>query len=202
MLRLRLIWFVRSCHLNEKSVLPNSKLGFLFPLAARCEYIGVLPASCFDKNSPMRSDEGIVLNGVPDSFSALTLLSRFSDTIFLNKRCESRTKKRILMEIRDEITKWNHWNHWNGNSGIPFYTPGPSGLKKKQTSRWSKVRSSCPESFLHIRSLEVLHEFSRRKFLRVHVPRHPPTEHQWDFVQILGKRWRNKWGMVMPLLAS
>lgn len=111
-------------------------------------------------------------------------------------------KKRILMEIRDEITKWNHWNHWNGNSGIPFYTPGPSGLKKKQTSRWSKVRSSCPESFLHIRSLEVLHEFSRRKFLRVHVPRHPPTEHQWDFVQILGKRWRNKWGMVMSLLAS
>ena len=53
-------------------------------------------ASCFDKNSPMRSDEGIVVKGVPDSFSALTLLSRFSDTIFLNKRCESRTKKRIL----------------------------------------------------------------------------------------------------------
>lgn len=140
----------------------------------------------------------VPLWGVWPSFS----FSWWEKTCFQWINIQSNTN---LMELRDEITKWNQWNHWNGNSGIPFYTPGPSGLrtkKNKQTSRWSKVRSSCPESFLHIRSLEVLHQFSRRKFLRIHVPRHPPTEHQWDFVQILGKRWRNKWGMGMPWLAS
>ena len=87
-----------------------------------------------------------------------------------------------LMEIRDEITKLKSLKSlkWKLRNPILYtWTIRTQDQKKtKQTSRWSKERSSCPESFLHIRSLEVLHEFSRRKFLRIHVPRHPPTEHQ------------------------
>lgn len=67
-------------------------------------------------------------------------LAKFGQVLMVGKTClkNQSTSKATQIWWKSEMKSpsWNHWNHWNGNSGIPFYTPGPSGLRtKKKTNK-------------------------------------------------------------------